>query len=235
MWFPQRGKKWNTVQLSSSSLCHCLIFTDFIQSSITPFFTSLAEKIIKRCSCMGKVKVLLPIRLCIFLMRAMLMIYVRQKKFCLCKLWGHRAVGLSRNFLDIYQFRSWISNKTAALAVLQEWWDLFSMTNNYQLCWEDNITTQHAVDPHERSMVLSFKTFCLTAIEAHHPDLRLVDSCECKNRDKNHLSQTLAHHKIYKTYQINFISCVVERNRMFKPIFYRQNHEKETCSKLWPS
>ncbi len=188
-------KKWNTVQLSSLCLCHCLIFTDFIQSSITPFFTSSAVKNRKHCSCVGKVIVLLPIRLCIFLMQAMLMIYVRQKKFCMCKLCGHRAVGLCRNFLDIYRFPSWISNKTAALVVLQEWWDRFSMTNYYQLSWEDDITTQHAVDLHERSMVLSLKTFRLTAIEAHHPDLRLVDSCECKNRDKNHLSQTLAHHK----------------------------------------
>jgi hypothetical protein len=84
-------------------------------------------------------------------------------------------------------------------------------------------------------MVLSLKTFCLTAIEAHHPDLRLVDSCECQNRDENHLSQTMAHHKNYEAYQINFISYVIERNRMFMPIFYQQNHEKETCFKLWPS
>ncbi len=146
-----------------------------------------------------------------------------------------RGVDLSRNFLDMYRFLSWISNKTAAVAVLQEWWDLFSMTNYYQLCWEDNITTQHAFDLHERSMVLFLKTFCLTAIEAHHPDSRLVDSCKCKNRDKNHLSQTLAHHKNYKANQINFISYVVERNRMFMPIFYQQNHEIETCAKFWPS
>jgi hypothetical protein len=44
-----------------------------------PIFTALAEKNIKHFLCMGKVKVMLPIRLCIFLMRAMLMIYVRQK------------------------------------------------------------------------------------------------------------------------------------------------------------
>jgi hypothetical protein len=84
-------------------------------------------------------------------------------------------------------------------------------------------------------MVLSLKTFCLAAIEAHHPDSRLVDSCECKNRDENHLSQTLAHDKNYEAYQINFISYVIKRNRMFMLIFYQQNHEKETCSKLWLS
>jgi hypothetical protein len=69
---------------------------------------------------MGKVKVLLSIRLCIFLMWAMLMIYVRHKKLCVCELRGHRAVGLSRNFLDIYQFPHRISNKIVALAVSQE-------------------------------------------------------------------------------------------------------------------
>jgi hypothetical protein len=69
---------------------------------------------------MGKVKVLLPTRLCIFLMRAMVMMYVRQKKICVCKLRGHRAVGLSRDFLDIYQFPLRISNKIVALAVSQE-------------------------------------------------------------------------------------------------------------------
>ena len=95
-------------------------FTDFIQSSITPFFTYLAQKNVKRCSCVGKVKVLLPIRLCIFLMQAMVMICVRQKNFCVCKLRGHRAVGLSHDFLDIYQFPHRISNKIVALAVSQE-------------------------------------------------------------------------------------------------------------------
>jgi hypothetical protein len=74
--------------------------------------------------------------------------------------------------------------------------------------------------------LLSLKTLCITAIEAHHPDTRLVDSCECKNRDKNHLSQTLACHKNYEAYQINCILCVVKRNRMIMPIFYQQNHEK---------
>jgi hypothetical protein len=82
-------------------------------------------------------------------------------------------------------------------------------------------------------MVLSLKTFCITAIEAHHPDSRLVDSCECKNRGGNHLSQTLAHHKNYEAYQINFISYVVERNRIFMMIFYQENHEKETCSNFF--
>jgi hypothetical protein len=69
---------------------------------------------------MGKVKVLLPISLRIFLMWATVMMYVRQKKICECKLCDHRAVGLSRNFLDIYQFPHRISNKIVALAVSQE-------------------------------------------------------------------------------------------------------------------
>jgi hypothetical protein len=80
----------------------------------------LAEKNIKRCSCLGKVKVLLPIRLCIFLMGAMVMMYVWQKKICVGKHHGLRAVGLSRDFLDIYQFPHRIPNKIVALAVSQE-------------------------------------------------------------------------------------------------------------------
>ncbi len=166
---------------------------------------------------MGKGKFLLPIRLCIFLMRAMVMIYVRQIFFC-----GHRAVGLSHDFLDIYQFPHRISNKIVALAVSQEWWDLFSMTNYYRLCWEDNMTTQHAVEPPERS----------TLPQDILPHSYFVDSCECQNRDENHLIQTLAHHKKHKAYQINCISYFVERNTMFMPICYQKNHEKETCSEL---
>ncbi len=42
------------------------------------------------------------------------------EKFCVCKLRGHRAVGLSHDFLDIYQFPHRISNKIVALAVSQE-------------------------------------------------------------------------------------------------------------------
>ncbi len=108
---------------------------------------------------------------------------------------------------------------------------LWQITTNYA----ERIISPHSMQLNPMRGLLSLKIFCLTAIEAHHPDLRLVDSCECQNRDENHLSQTLAHCKNYKAYQINCISYVIERNRIFMLIFYQQNHEKYTCSELWPS
>jgi hypothetical protein len=91
-------------------------------------------------------------------------------------------------------------------------------------------------------MVLSLQTFCLTAIEAHHPDSRLVDSCECENRVENHLSQTLAHHKNYEAYQINLFhmslkgtecSCRSSTNKIMKKkhvLNYGPHSEIDICS-----
>jgi hypothetical protein len=84
--FLNSEKLWNTVQLSSSCLRHWFICTNFIQSSITPSFTSSAEeKNINCCSCIGIVKFLLPIRLCIFLIPAMVM--SEGRKVCNYYMW----------------------------------------------------------------------------------------------------------------------------------------------------
>ncbi len=230
--FLNSEKKWNTVQLSSSCLCHCLIFTDFIQLSIIPFFTSLAEKNINHCLCVGKVKFLLPIRRCIFLMRAVVMICVRQKKFCVCKLCGHRAVGLSHDFLDIYQFLHRISNKIVASAVSQEWWDLFSMTNYYQLCWEENITTQYAVKPHERStppqdilsQLLKLITLIrdlLTAVSAKTGTRTIWVRHWLTTKSMKHIEST-AFHMSSKGTQCPCQSATIKIM-------------KKICSELWPS
>ncbi len=169
----------------------------------------------------------------LFLMQAMLMICVRQKNCCLCKLCGKRAVGLSHDFLDFYQFSHRISNKIVSLAVSQEWWDLLSMTNYHQLCWEDSIITQDAVEPHERS---SLPQDILS--HSYWSPSPWYETCwqlwVQKQGQEPFESDAGLPQKLQSIYQINCILYVVNRNRMFMPIFYQQNHEKNHVLNFGP-
>ncbi len=92
MWFSQFGEK---MKCSAIVIIMSLPLFDFYwlyPIIYYPIFSSLAEKNINCCLCMGKVKFLLPIRLCIFLMRAMVMMYVRQIFFVATGQWGVLAM-----------------------------------------------------------------------------------------------------------------------------------------------
>jgi hypothetical protein len=74
------------------------------KSSITPLFTSSPEKNINCCSCVGIVQFLLPIRLCIFLMHAMVM--SKGRKVCnyyvwVCKVGLFTADGCQKGVMNI--------------------------------------------------------------------------------------------------------------------------------------